>query len=63
MVHVIVVMQIVLRVNMASPNSSLTIRITEEEKAVLKAYCEQVTRRQSEVVRELIRSLESKIQK
>ncbi|BAZ14858.1 hypothetical protein NIES4071_67280 [Calothrix sp. NIES-4071] len=56
-------MQLALHVNMASPNSSLTIRITEEEKAILKAYCRQTTRQQSEVIREFVRSLEKKLQK
>jgi hypothetical protein len=57
----IIVMQLVLQVNMTSPNSSLTIRITEEEKAMLKIYCKQTTRQQSEVIREFIRSLAKKI--
>lgn len=60
-VHVTIVMQLALRVNMTSPNSSLTIRITEEEKAILKAYCKQTTRQQSEVIREFVRSLEKKL--
>lgn len=49
--------------SMAKPNSNLNIRISEEEKLLLKTYCEKTSRQQSEVIREFIRSLEKKIQK
>jgi predicted DNA-binding protein len=48
---------------MPKPSSSLTIRLTEEEKEILKLYCQLTVRQQSEVIREFIRSLEKKLQK
>jgi predicted DNA-binding protein len=48
---------------MSKPTQNLNIRISEHEKMLLKTYCEQTSRQQSEVVREFLRSLEKKIQK
>jgi predicted DNA-binding protein len=48
---------------MSRPSESLTIRLTEEEKEILKNYCNQTARQQSEVIREFIRSLAKKLQK
>jgi len=39
------------------------IRITPKEKQILETYAAQEGRSQTEIVRELIRSLEQKIQK
>jgi predicted DNA-binding protein len=49
--------------SMVKPNTNLNLRISEEEKKILKAYCEQTSRQQSEVIREFIRSLAKKLQK
>jgi hypothetical protein len=48
---------------MPKPNSNLNLRISEKEKLILKAYCEQTSRQQGEVIREFIRSLEKKLKK
>ncbi len=47
--------------SMAKPSNSMTFRLSDEEKDILKAYCEQTSRAQSDVLRELIRSLQKKI--
>ncbi len=39
----------------------LTINVPEQELAILKAYCEQEGRNQTDVLREYIRSLNKKI--
>ncbi|MBW4632750.1 MAG: ribbon-helix-helix protein, CopG family [Brasilonema sp.] len=39
----------------------LTIRLPESELEILKAYCYQESRTQTEVIREYIRSLKKKI--
>ena len=39
----------------------LTINIPEQELAILKTYCEQEGRNQTDVLREYIRSLKKKI--
>jgi hypothetical protein len=44
-------------------NTRLDIRLPEQELKILKAYCEQENRTQTEVIREFIRSLKEKIQK
>ena len=41
----------------------LTIEITEKESELLKQFCEQEKRTQTEVVRAYIRSLSKKIEK
>jgi len=46
--------------SMAKPNNSMTFRLSDEEKEILKTYCEQTSRAQSDVLRELIRSLQKK---
>lgn len=48
---------------MAKPSIFITFRVVEEEKEILKKYCEQTGRQQSDVLREFIRSLEKKLQK
>jgi hypothetical protein len=39
----------------------LAIRIPESELGILKAYCQQENRSQSEILREFIRSLKKKV--
>ncbi|MGL5804904.1 MAG: ribbon-helix-helix protein, CopG family [Xenococcaceae cyanobacterium] len=41
----------------------IDIRLPEQELEILKAYCEQEDRTQTEVIREFIRSLKKKIKK
>ncbi|NDJ24518.1 ribbon-helix-helix protein, CopG family [Nostoc sp. B(2019)] len=41
----------------------IDIRLPEQELEILKTYCEQENRTQTEVVREFIRSLKKKIKK
>jgi predicted DNA-binding protein len=48
---------------MVKPNIFITIRVVGEEKEILKQYCEQTGRQQSDVLREFIRSLAKKLQK
>lgn len=45
---------------MVKPNLYITFRVTEEERNMLKAYCEQSGRAQSDVLREFVRSLQKK---
>ncbi|MGH8001061.1 MAG: CopG family transcriptional regulator [Brasilonema sp.] len=45
-----------------SDEKSITIRLLQTELEVLKVYCEQESRTQTEVIREYIRSLKRKIQ-
>ncbi|MBR8836626.1 MAG: ribbon-helix-helix protein, CopG family [Stigonema ocellatum SAG 48.90 = DSM 106950] len=45
---------------MGKPTNSMTFRLSDEEKDILKAYCEQMSRSQSDVLRELIRGLSKK---
>jgi predicted DNA-binding protein len=40
---------------------ALTIRIPDEELEILKQYCEQTDRTQTEILRSYIRSLKSRI--
>jgi hypothetical protein len=40
-----------------SPKNQVNFRVSDEELEVLKAYCEQEDRSQSDVLRELVRSL------
>ncbi|WP_088893206.1 ribbon-helix-helix protein, CopG family [Leptolyngbya ohadii] len=39
---------------------AITVRISDEELEKLKAYCEQESRTQTEVIREMIRGLKLK---
>ncbi|BAZ17887.1 molybdenum-pterin binding domain protein [Calothrix sp. NIES-4071] len=48
---------------MAKPSNFITFRVVDEEKQILKQYCEQTGRQQSDVLREFVRSLEKKLQK
>ncbi|NWF58221.1 MAG: ribbon-helix-helix protein, CopG family [Fischerella sp.] len=41
----------------------IDIRLPEQELEILKAYCEQEDRTQTEVIREFIRNLKKKIKK
>jgi hypothetical protein len=43
------------------PKSTLTFQIPENEKATLLEYCKQEQRTQSDVLRELVRSLKQKL--
>ncbi|ARV58059.1 hypothetical protein BZZ01_04900 [Nostocales cyanobacterium HT-58-2] len=44
-----------------SSDKPLTIRLPESELEILKAYCRQESRTQTEVIREYIRNLKKKI--
>jgi protein-arginine kinase activator protein McsA len=44
-----------------APKTQLNLRISEQEMDILKQYCQQEDREQSEVIREFIRSLKKKI--
>ncbi|BAY46720.1 hypothetical protein SAMD00079811_43330 [Scytonema sp. HK-05] len=44
-----------------SRDRPLTIRLPESELEILKTYCHQESRTQTEVIREYIRSLKKKI--
>jgi hypothetical protein len=46
---------------MPKPKSTLTFQIPEKEKELLLKYCEQEQRTQSDVLRELVRSLKDKL--
>ncbi|MCL6754632.1 CopG family transcriptional regulator [Nostoc sp. CCCryo 231-06] len=46
---------------MSKPEIFITFRVTQQEKDLLKLYCEQEARNQTEVLRELIRSLNRRI--
>ena len=48
---------------MSKPEIYVTFRVTQEEKDLLRLYCEQEARNQTEVLRELIRSLSRRIKK
>jgi hypothetical protein len=48
---------------MSKPEIFITFRVTQQEKDLLKLYCEQEARNQTEVLRELIRSLNRRIRK
>jgi protein-arginine kinase activator protein McsA len=44
-----------------APKKQFNLRISEAEMDILKQYCQQEDREQSEVIREFIRSLKKKI--
>jgi Arc/MetJ-type ribon-helix-helix transcriptional regulator len=46
---------------MPKPKSTITFQIPEHEKEILHQYCEQEQRSQSDVLRELVRSLKRKL--
>lgn len=46
---------------MPKPKSTITFQIPEHEKEILKRYCEQEQRNQSDVLRELVRTLKEKL--
>ena len=46
---------------MSKPEVFITFRVTQDEKNLLKTYCEQEARNQTEILRELIRSLKRRI--
>ncbi|PSB18854.1 CopG family transcriptional regulator [Phormidesmis priestleyi ULC007] len=46
---------------MSKPEIFVTFRVTQEEKDLLKQYCEQSARNQTDVLRELIRSLKRRL--
>lgn len=46
---------------MSKPDIYITFRVVQEEKEILKTYCEQAGRQQSDVLREFVRSLKKKI--
>jgi hypothetical protein len=46
---------------MPKPKSTITFQIPEHERGILTQYCDQELRTQSEVLREMVRSLKKKI--
>jgi protein-arginine kinase activator protein McsA len=44
-----------------APKKQINIRLSEAELEILKQYCQQEEREQSDVIREFIRSLKKKI--
>lgn len=46
---------------MSKPELFITFRVTQNEKDLLKQYCEQEARNQTDVLRELIRGLRRKV--
>ena len=48
---------------MPKPEIFITFRLTQAEKDLLQAYCEQEGRTQTDVLRELIRKLKRKAKK
>jgi hypothetical protein len=44
-----------------SPKKQINLKVTEAELEILKQYCEQEGRQQSELIREYIRSLKRRI--
>lgn len=47
--------------NMPKPENFITFRVTQEEKELLKQYCDQEGRTQTDILRELIRSLRRRL--
>jgi predicted DNA-binding protein len=43
---------------MGKPTNFITFRVNDQEKDILRAYCEKQGRTQTDVLRELIRNLE-----
>lgn len=48
---------------MSKPEVFITFRVSQDEKNLLKTYCEQESRNQTDVLRELIRKLSKSINK
>lgn len=46
---------------MPKPENFITFRVTEEEKELLKQYCDQEGRTQTDILRELIRGLRRRL--
>ncbi|MBD2388803.1 ribbon-helix-helix protein, CopG family [Cylindrospermum sp. FACHB-282] len=46
---------------MPKPEIFITFRVTEEEKDLLKQYCEQEGRTQTDILREMIRRLKRRL--
>lgn len=46
---------------MPKPEIFITFRVTQTEKDLLRTYCEQEGRNQTDVLRELIRTLKRKV--
>lgn len=46
---------------MPKPENFITFRVTEEEKDLLKQYCEQEGRTQTDILREMIRRLKRRL--
>lgn len=46
---------------MPKPEIFITFRVTEEEKELLKQYCDQECRTQTDILRELIRGLRRRL--
>jgi hypothetical protein len=45
----------------SKPEIFITFRVTQEEKDLLKQYCEQAARNQTDTLRELIRTLKRRL--
>ncbi|MEA5577928.1 ribbon-helix-helix protein, CopG family [Anabaena sp. UHCC 0451] len=48
---------------MPKPEIYITFRLTQPEKDLLREYCEQTRRNQTDVLRELIRGLKRRIKR
>ncbi|HLO84604.1 MAG TPA: CopG family transcriptional regulator [Nostocaceae cyanobacterium] len=48
---------------MPKPEIYITFRLTQQEKNLLREYCEQSGRNQTDVLRELVRGLKRRIKK
>lgn len=46
---------------MSKPEIFITFRVTQDEKDLLRKYCEQESRNQTEILRQLIRSLKRRL--
>ena len=46
---------------MSKPEIFVTFRLTQAEKDLLKQYCEQASRNQTDVLRELVRTLSRRL--
>jgi len=53
--------RIILTIKMTQEFKSLTFRLPESELLILKAYCDQEGRKQTDIIRELIRGLKSSL--
>ncbi len=55
--------QIRVSTNMPKPEIYITFRLTQPEKDLLREYCEQTGRNQTDVLRELVRGLKRRMKR